>query len=71
MTWDESETSDNQYGGGHVATILVGSPIKKNYQSTTIYQHQSTLRLIIELLGVTDFPGAAATAPDMTEFLVQ
>jgi acid phosphatase len=70
-TWDESEVSDSANGGGHVATILVGSPIKRNYQSTTLYQHQSTLRLTMELLGVKDFPGAAATAPDMTEFLAQ
>jgi hypothetical protein len=33
-----------------------------------MYQHQSTLKLTMQLLGVTDFPGAAATAPDMTEF---
>ncbi|MBO0911500.1 MAG: hypothetical protein J2P13_06870 [Acidobacteria bacterium] len=71
LTWDESDTSDNTNGGGHVATILVGSPIKRNYQSTTFYQHQSTLRLIMELLGVTDFPGASASAPDMAEFLAR
>jgi len=68
-TWDESETSDSVNGGGHVATILVGSPIKQNYQSTTFYQHQSTLRLMMELLGVSDFPGAASSAPEMREFL--
>jgi hypothetical protein len=38
------------------------------YQSTTLYQHESTLRLMMEGLGVTDLPGAAATAPDMAEF---
>lgn len=70
LTWDESETSDTANGGGHIATILLGSPIKRNYQSTTLYQHPSTLRLIIELLGGKDLPGAAGTAPDMTEFLV-
>jgi acid phosphatase len=70
-TWDESEITDTANGGGHVATILVGSPIKRNYQSTTLYQHPSTLRLMMELLGVTDLPGAAATAPDMTEFFAQ
>jgi acid phosphatase len=71
LTWDESEMSDTANGGGHVAMILVGSPIKRNYQSTTFYQHQSTLRLVMELLGVADFPGAAAAAPEMTEFLAQ
>jgi hypothetical protein len=41
---------------------------KTGYQSTTLYQHESTLRLMLQALGVTAFPNAAATAPDMTEF---
>lgn len=67
-TWDESVISDLANGGGHVATILVGSSVRKGYQSTALYQHQSTLRLTMELLGISDLPGAAATAPDMSEF---
>jgi hypothetical protein len=42
--------------------------VRKGYQSSTTYQHESTLKLTMQLLGVKDFPGAAATAPDMTEF---
>ncbi|HVH68388.1 MAG TPA: hypothetical protein VM716_11005 [Gemmatimonadales bacterium] len=30
--------------------------------------HESTLRLMAEALGLTTFPGAAATAPNMAEF---
>ena len=41
---------------------------ERGYQSTTLYQHQSTLRLMLKGLGVTSFPGDAATAPDMSEF---
>jgi len=41
---------------------------KRGYVSTTLYQHQSTLRLMIKGLGVTSFPSDAATAPDMSEF---
>ena len=67
-TWDESSIDDMANQGGHVATILIGSPVRRGYQSTTMYQHQSTLRLTMELLGISDFPGAAATAPDMNEF---
>jgi phosphatidylinositol-3-phosphatase len=67
-TWDESVVTDTTNGGGHVATILIGDAVRKGYQSTRTYQHQSTLRLTMQLLGVTDYPGAAATAPDMTEF---
>ncbi len=68
VTFDESEDSDTEHGGGHVPYVLVSSSVKAGYQSTTLYQHESTLRLMMEGLGVTDLPGAAATAPDMTEF---
>jgi hypothetical protein len=34
-----------------------------------MYQHQSTLRTILQVLGVTDYPGAAGAAPAMTEFI--
>jgi hypothetical protein len=67
-TWDESVTTDISNGGGHVATILIGPDVRRGYQSTTLYQHQSTLRLTMQLLGITDYPGAAASAPDMSEF---
>jgi len=46
----------------------VSPKAKRGYQSATLYQHQSTLRLILKGLGVTAFPGAAANAADMGEF---
>ena len=67
-TWDESDITDLTNGGGHIATILVSPKVRAGFQSTTMYQHQSTLKLTMQLLGVTDFPGAAAAAADMTEF---
>jgi hypothetical protein len=33
-----------------------------------MYQHQSALKLTMQLLGIKDFPGASASAPDMSEF---
>jgi acid phosphatase len=67
ITFDESE-NDNIHGGGRVAAVFVSPAFsKKGYQSTTLYQHQSTLRLMLKSLGVNSFPGAAATAPGMTE----
>lgn len=68
IVFDEAEDSDTAHGGGLVAAILVSPLVHSGYQSTTLYQHESTLRLMMEALGVTDLPGAAATAPDMTEF---
>jgi phosphatidylinositol-3-phosphatase len=68
ITFDEAEDTDIEYGGGHVPAVIVSPLAKPGYQSTTLYQHESTLRLMMEGLGVTNLPGAAATAPDMTEF---
>lgn len=59
---------DTTRGGGRIAWIAVSGKSKPGYQSTTLYQHASTLRLSLEVLGVTAYPGAAATAPDMDEF---
>jgi phosphatidylinositol-3-phosphatase len=68
ITFDESETLDLTNGGGHVATVVVSSKSKRKFQSTTLYQHQSTLRTVLQVLGVTDFPGASSVAPAMNEF---
>jgi hypothetical protein len=68
IVFDEAEDTDTEHGGGHVPAVIVSPLAKPGHQSTTLYQHESTLRLMMEGLGVTDLPGAAATAPDMTEF---
>ncbi len=68
ITFDEAEDTDTEHGGGHVPAVIVSPLAKAGYQSTTLYQHESTLRLMMEGLGVTDLPGASATAPEMTEF---
>ncbi len=68
VTFDEAEPSDTTHGGGQVATVILSPKSKAAYQSTTLYQHESTLRLALKVLGVSDLPGAAAAAPDMGEF---
>ncbi len=70
IVFDESVDSDTQHGGGHVAFVVVGPKLKPSYRSTTLYQHESTLRMLMKRLGLTSFPGAAATAPDMDEFFL-
>jgi len=67
IVFDESG-SDNTNGGGRIVWVVVSPKSKPGYVSTTLYQHQSTLRLILKGLGVTVFPGAAAMAPGMDEF---
>jgi phospholipase C len=68
ITFDEADDSDSTHGGGQVATIIVGPKAKSGFRSQTLYQHQSTLRLILMSLGISSFPGASAGAPAMDEF---
>lgn len=68
IVFDESEITDVAHGGGHVAMVIVGPQIKPGVQSSTLFQHESTLRLVLSTLGVNSFPGNAASARDMGEF---
>jgi acid phosphatase len=68
ILFDESDIIDTQHGGGQVPFLVLGAKVKAGYQSTTLYQHQSTLRLTLEALGVKTWPGDAASAPQMAEF---
>jgi acid phosphatase len=68
IVFDESVLSDLSHVGGHVAMVVIGPQIKSGYQSTTFYQHQSTLRLMLSTLGVNSYPGAATSATAMGEF---
>jgi hypothetical protein len=68
ILFDES-SFDNTNGGGRVGALLISPAFSKpGYQSATLYQHESALRLMLEGLGVHTLPGAAATAPAMWEF---
>jgi hypothetical protein len=68
IVFDESEISDINHGGGHVPMILLSPKAKVGFQSTTFYQHESTLRAMLEALDIASLPGAAAGATDMGEF---
>jgi len=49
---------------------VVSPKAKHQFQSQTLYQHESILRLILTSLGISNFPGASATAPAMDEFFI-
>ena len=68
ITYDEGPDADSAHGGGRVAWVAVSGRSKRGYRSSTFYQHQSTLRLTAQALGLAMFPNLAATAPDMSEF---
>ncbi len=68
IVFDESDLTDFRFGGGHVECVVVSASGKHGFQSTTFHQHQSTLRTMLEKLGVSSFPGASASANDLGEF---
>jgi acid phosphatase len=69
ITFDEAWGSDDMHGGGRIATLLISPAFsKRGYRSNTFYQHQSTLRLMLEGLGLEASLGAAKNAPPMWEF---
>jgi acid phosphatase len=71
VDFDEAATSDTTNGGGHVPAVFWGPVAKVGYTqaSSTLYQHQSMLRTVMDTLGLPNPPAAAATAPSMSEFL--
>jgi acid phosphatase len=73
VDFDEAADSDSTNGGGHVAPVLWGPIVKVGYMQTSaaLYQHQSMLRTMVEALQLANPPGAAASAPEMSEFFVQ
>lgn len=72
VDFDESVITDVAFGGGHVAPVLWGPIVKSGYvqTSSTVYQHQSMLRTVMEVMNLSNPPGLAAAAPDMSEFFV-
>ena len=68
ITFDESVNGDTAHGGGHIATVVISTKAIQNFESTTLLQHPSTLRVTAEALGLATYPGAAATANNMSEF---
>jgi hypothetical protein len=68
ITFDESVTTDITNGGGQVMTVLVGPHVKTGFRSSTMYQHQSLLHTMLQLLNINDMPGASTVAPSMGEF---
>ena len=53
---------------GQVLTVVVGENVIPGIKVDTPFRHENTLRTILELLGLHNFPGASATAAPMSEF---
>lgn len=53
---------------GQVYTALIGPNVKTNYVSNVYYQHENTLKTMLESLGITTYPGWSNGAAAMTDF---
>lgn len=73
VDFDEAATTDTTHGGGHVSPVFWGPNVKPDFTqaSSTVFQHESMLRTVMEALALPNPPAAAATAPSMAEFFVQ
>jgi len=63
-------TFDNGYEDqqGQVFTAVVGQNVIPAVKVNTPFRHENTLRTIMQLLGLKNYPGASATAAPMNEF---
>ena len=52
----------------NVYTAVIGPNVKPGSISNTYYKHESTLRTMLDALGISVYLGASATAPDMADF---
>lgn len=55
-------------GQGKVYTTLIGPNVKPAYVSTIYYQHQNTLRSMLDSLGIHTYPGGSNGAADESDF---
>lgn len=53
---------------GQVLTVVAGQRVIPGVKVGTYFRHENTLRTIMELLGVGNYPGASATAAPMNQF---
>lgn len=68
VTFDECGGGTDQGCGAAVYTTVIGPKVTPHIVSTTPYKHENTLRTIFDALRITNYPGVAATASDMSDF---
>jgi hypothetical protein len=61
------DNGDND-AAGKVYTVMIGPKVKSGLVSQVAYQHQNLLRTMLDALGINDYPGAAQSATDMSDF---
>lgn len=68
VVFDEGPDIDVQGGGGHVPMVMAGTGVKLGLRSSSRHDHAGLLRLVLQALGVQQYPGASAGAASLSEF---
>jgi len=68
VTFDECGGGTNDGCNASVYTALIGPQVVAHTVSGTRYKHENTLRTMLDALGIKNYPGASASAVDMTDF---
>jgi hypothetical protein len=68
VTFDECAGGTDNGCGAAVYTGVIGPKVVPHMVSNILYKHENTLRTILDALQITTYPGAAATASDMSDF---
>jgi hypothetical protein len=68
ITFDECGEGTNDGCGAAVYTAVIGPKVKRNFVSNTFYQHENTLRTMLDALNIATHPGASETASPMADF---
>jgi len=70
VTFDECGGGTDNGCGAAVYTGVIGPKVIPHTVSNALYKHENTLRTMLDALQITTYPGAAATAADMSDFFV-
>lgn len=68
VTFDECGGGTDAGCGAAVYAAILGPRVKPHTVSNIPYRHENALRTILDSLGLHNYPGATATAADMTDF---
>jgi len=68
VTFDECSGGANDGCGAAVYTAVIGPRVTPQTVSAVAYEHENTLRTILDSLGIGNHPGASAAATDMSDF---
>ena len=70
VTFDECAGGTDNGCGSAVYTGIIGPKVVPHTVSNIPYKHENTLRTMLDALQITTYPGAAATASDMSDFFI-